>query len=60
MFEISFEEVQVSPEFKHSSGLALRFPRYIRIREDRRPEEVNTVHEIMELFERQEKRKAKV
>lgn len=60
VFEISFEEVQVSPEFKHSSGLALRFPRYIRIREDRRPEEVNTVHEIMELFERQEKRKAKV
>jgi len=60
VFELSFEEVQVSPELKHSSGLALRFPRYIRTREDRRAGETNTVQEIMELFERQEKRKAKM
>lgn len=59
VFEVAWEEIQVSPELKHSSGLALRFPRYIRTRGDRRPEEINTVREIMELFELQEKRKAK-
>ena len=60
VFETSFEEIQVSPAEKHSSGMGLRFPRYMRIREDRRPEEINTVQEIRKLFEQQEKRKAKV
>jgi ATP-dependent DNA ligase len=35
----------------------MRFPRCIQIREDRRPNEVNTIQEIAELFRRQEKRK---
>lgn len=60
VFETAWEEIQVSPAEKHTSGLSLRFPRYIRIREDRRPEEINTVQEIMELYQRQEERKAKV
>jgi len=60
VFEITFEEIQKSPAEKHSSGYGLRFPRYIRIREDRRPEEVNTVREIVEMYEKQEKRKAKI
>ena len=57
VFEVAWEEVQVSPAEKHSSGLSLRFPRYLRIREDRRAEEINTVQEIIKLFEQQEKRK---
>jgi DNA ligase-1 len=60
VFEITFEEVQKSPEEKHTAGWALRFPRYIRLREDRRPEEINTIREIKEIYKKQEERKAKV
>lgn len=60
VFEVSFEEVQISPEEKHTGRFGLRFPRYVRIREDRRPEEINTVQEIAEIYELQERRKAKV
>jgi len=59
VFETAYEEIQVSPELKHTSKMGLRFPRFIRIREDRRPEEISTVQEIKRLFEQQEKRKAK-
>lgn len=57
VFEITFEEIQVSPAEKHTAGMGLRFPRFIRLREDRRPEEINTVQEIKRMFEHQEKRK---
>ncbi len=57
VFEVVYEELQVSPAEKHTSGFGMRFPRYIRIREDRRPSEINTVQEIAELFKKQEKRK---
>lgn len=60
VFEVTFEEVQLSPEEKHTGGFGLRFPRYIRIREDRRPQEANSVQEIAEIYEMQERRKAKV
>jgi len=60
VFETSFEEVQISPELKHTGRYGLRFPRYVRIREDRRAEEINTVQEIAKIYEEQEKRKAKV
>jgi DNA ligase-1 len=59
VFEVAYEEIQVSPEEKHTSGMGLRFPRYVRTREDRRPEEITTVSEIQELFELQERRKGK-
>jgi DNA ligase-1 len=57
VFEVTFEEIQVSPAEKHTAGMGLRFPRFIRLREDRRPEEINTVQEIRKMFEHQEKRK---
>lgn len=57
VFEVVYEELQVSPAEKHTSGFGMRFPRYIRIREDRRPSDINTVQEIEELFKKQEKRK---
>ncbi|MEM2890873.1 MAG: ATP-dependent DNA ligase, partial [Candidatus Hadarchaeum sp.] len=59
VFETAYEEIQVSPEEKHTSGMGLRFPRFLRVREDRRPEEATTVQEIQELFELQERRKGK-
>jgi len=60
VFEVLFEEVQISPELKHTGRYGLRFPRFVRIREDRRPEEINTIQEITEIYEMQERRKAKV
>jgi DNA ligase-1 len=59
VFETAYEEIQVSPAEKHTSGMGLRFPRFIRVREDKRPEEATTVQEIEELFELQERRKGK-
>ena len=58
VFEMVYEEIQVSPEEKHTGKFGLRFPRYIRTREDRRPEEINTLQEIEQLYSEQQKRKA--
>lgn len=41
VLEIAFDAVRESP--RHASGLALRFPRIVRIREDKTPEEIDTV-----------------
>ena len=54
VFEIRFEEIQKSPTY--SSGYALRFPRVVKIREDRRPEEINTLNEVEDLYYGQKKR----
>ena len=60
VFEVAWEEIQISPAEKHTGRYGLRFPRFVRIREDRRPEEINSVQEIAEMYEVQERRKAKV
>ncbi len=60
VFETYFEEIQKSPKLKHTSRFGLRFPRLVRIREDRRAEEANTIKDVADLYERQQKRKAKV
>lgn len=57
VFEVAFEEIQLSPPEKHTGGVGLRFPRFIRVREDRRPEEATTLGEIMEMYEAQQRRK---
>ncbi len=59
IFETAFEEIQMSPPERHTTQMGLRFPRFLKIREDRRPQEATTVQEIRELFQRQEKRKGK-
>ncbi len=59
VFEMVYEEIQKSPELKHTSTFGLRFPRYIRIREDRRTEEANTIKDVADMYERQQKRKTK-
>ena len=49
--EVKFEEIQKSPSY--SSGFALRFPRFVRLRDDRRPEEISTLGDVVDAFEAQ-------
>jgi DNA ligase-1 len=48
VFEIAFEGIQASP--RHKSGVAVRFPRILRWRTDKKPEEADTLavlHSLM-------------
>jgi DNA ligase-1 len=49
VLEVAFDGVQRSP--RHKSGYALRFPRIVRWRQDKRPEECDTVERVRELYE---------
>lgn len=48
--EVAYEEIQKSPTYE--SGYALRFPRLVRVREDRGPEDADTIERIRELLEK--------
>ncbi|AKB52089.1 ATP-dependent DNA ligase [Methanosarcina barkeri str. Wiesmoor] len=54
VLEIAFEEIQKSPNY--DSGFALRFPRFIRIRDDKDPEEADTIQRIGKVYSQQLKR----
>ena len=54
VLEIAFEEIQKSPNY--NSGFALRFPRFIRIRDDKDPEEADTIQSIEKAYNQQLKR----
>lgn len=56
VFEINYEEIQKSPKEAHTSGYGLRFPRYVKIREDLDADSADTVNDIERIFQRQEKR----
>jgi len=49
--EVEYDEIQRSPTYP--SGLALRFARIARIREDKGPEQATTLAELRALYERQ-------
>ena len=51
VIEVDYEEIQKSPTY--SSGFALRFPRLVKLREDRSPEDINTVDDVRVLAESQ-------
>jgi DNA ligase 1 len=53
MLEVAFNNMMVSD--RHESGYALRFPRIVRLRPDKLPEEADTVERAREIFDRQSK-----
>ena len=53
VFEVGYAELQVSPTYE--GGFALRFPRFIRIRDDKDITDVETLESIRERYQRQAK-----
>ena len=49
VIEVGYQELQKSP--KYESGFALRFPRLIRFRDDKGPEEADTIERVRRLWE---------
>lgn len=49
--EVAFNDIQRSPQYE--SGMALRFARIVRFRDDKSPEEADTISTVAEEFERQ-------
>ena len=48
VFEVGYEELQRSPTY--ASGYALRFPRFVGIREDKAPRDVDSLDRIERLY----------
>jgi len=55
--EVAYNEIQKSPKYK--CGMALRFARITRIREDKIPEEADTIQKVRGIYEKQFEKKAK-
>ncbi len=55
--EVLYNEIQKSPKYK--SEMALRFARISRIREDKTPEESDSINKVKEIFEKQFRVKGK-
>jgi DNA ligase-1 len=51
VFEVGYEEIQRSPSY--SSGYALRFPRFVEVREDKSPADADGIERIERLADRQ-------
>ena len=49
--EVAYNEIQHSPQYR--SGFALRFARITRIREDKSPQQVTTLKELQNSYQRQ-------
>jgi len=53
VIEVGYEEIQKSPTY--SSGYALRFPRFLRLRNDKDTKELNTLKDIEHIYKNQKK-----
>jgi len=51
VLEVAFNNMQQSK--RHESGFALRFPRILRIRSDKTPEQIDTLDRVRELYAKQ-------
>ncbi len=56
--EVAYNEIQKSPKYK--CGMALRFARITRIRDDKSPEEADTIQRIRKIYEEQFEKKARI
>lgn len=56
VLEVAFNAIMRSD--RHASGYALRFPRILRVRDDKPPEEVDTVERVREIYARQHGRQS--
>ena len=55
--EVAYNEIQRSPTYK--SKMALRFARITRIRDDKSPEDADTIQRVREIYERQFQKKGR-
>ncbi len=53
VISVTYQEIQKSPNYP--SGFALRFPRFISLRPDRRAKDITTVEEIADDFDHQKR-----
>jgi DNA ligase-1 len=51
VIEVDYEEIQQSPTYE--SGYALRFPRFVRLREDRSAQDISTIDDVEALYRAQ-------
>ncbi len=51
VLEVAFNNMMRSA--RHESGYALRFPRIVRLRPDKRPEDADTIQTVQEIYDRQ-------
>ena len=54
--EVAYNEIQKSPKYK--CGMALRFARITRVRDDKGPEEADTIQKVKEIYEKQFEKKS--
>jgi DNA ligase 1 len=55
--EVAYNEIQRSPKYK--SGMALRFARIARIRDDKAAEDADTIQRVREIYEQQFQKKGR-
>jgi len=51
VLEVAFNNMMRSA--RHESGYALRFPRIVRLRPDKRPEDADTIESVREIYAQQ-------
>lgn len=56
--EVAYNEIQESPKYRY--GMALRFARITRIREDKSPEEADTIQRVRKIYDKQFEKKARL
>jgi DNA ligase-1 len=56
VLEIAFDRIQESK--RHKAGYALRFPRIVRIRDDKSVDEISTIDDVRRIYEGQLRREA--
>ena len=55
--EVAYNEIQESPKYR--CGMALRFARITRSRDDKSPEEADTIQKVRKIYEKQFEKKAR-